>query len=55
MRFFIATILAFGVGFAQATNFQVSVGSGGFVYTPNTVQAKAGDTVEFIVTGVCNV
>lgn len=28
------------------------VGAGGFVYSPNMVEAVAGDTVEFVVTGV---
>jgi plastocyanin len=37
---------------ANAANFQVQVGQSGLSYTPNTVMANAGDTVEFIVDGV---
>ena len=48
----VATLLVFGVTLVQAINHRVTVGTGGFVYNPNTVQAAAGDTVEFIVNGV---
>lgn len=52
MKSVIATLIVFGVTLAQAINHQVTVGTGGFVYNPNTVQAAAGDTIEFIVNGV---
>ena len=37
---------------AHANNFQVNVGQGALVYSPNTVSANIGDTVEFIFDGV---
>ena len=37
---------------ANAANFQVNVGQGGLVYSPNTVTANVGDTVEFVFDGV---
>ena len=53
MKSIISAIVVCGVTLlAQATNFQVTVGVGGFVFTPDTVEAVSGDTVEFIVTGV---
>jgi len=52
MKITIATILLLGAGLAWAENHQVMVGAGGFVFTPNTLTANPGDTVEFIVTGV---
>ena len=52
MNSVVATLLVFGVTLAQGINHKVTVGTGGFVYNPNTVQAAAGDTVEFIVNGV---
>jgi plastocyanin len=39
---------------ARADNFAVNVGVGGLIFTPNTVNANAGDTIEFIVSGVCD-
>lgn len=42
-----------GATLVAAENFMVTVGSGGLVYNPDTVTANAGDTVEFVVTGVC--
>ena len=52
MKSVVATLLVLGVTLTQAINHQVTVGTGGFVYNPNTVQAAAGDTIEFIVNGV---
>lgn len=53
MKSIISAIVVYGVTLlAQATNFQVNVGVGGVVFTPNTVKAMPGDTVEFIVAGV---
>ena len=52
MRFILATILAFGAVLANADNYRVMVGAGGFVFNPTTVMADAGDTIEFVVTGV---
>lgn len=53
MKSIFAGIVVLGSTLAAAENFMVTVGSGGFVYNPNTVTANAGDTVEFVVTGVC--
>ena len=36
----------------EAANHQVMVGLTGFTYSPNSVTAAVGDTIEFIVTGV---
>jgi plastocyanin len=53
MKFIVAAILVFaGVLSVEATNFQVTVGTGGLKYNPSTVNAAVGDTVEFIVDGV---
>lgn len=45
-------VLLFSISFVHATNFQVRLGVGGLIYNPNTVTAVAGDTIEFLVTGV---
>ena len=37
---------------ANAANFQVKVGASGLTYQPDTITANAGDTIEFIVSGV---
>jgi len=52
MKSIISAIFLCGLTLVQATNFQVTVGKGGFVYSPTTVEAVSGDTIEFIVTGV---
>lgn len=53
MKSIISAVVVCGVALlTQAANFQVKVGAGGLVYSPSTVEAVAGDTVEFIVTGV---
>jgi len=52
MKSIVAGIALFAATLAVAENFMVTVGSGGLVYNPNTVIAKADDTVEFIVDGV---
>jgi plastocyanin len=53
MKSIISAIVVCGVMLlAQAANFQVTVGADGLVYSPDTVEAVSGDTVEFIVTGV---
>jgi len=52
MKTLFAALLVFGITLAQAINHQVTVGTGGFVYNPNTIQAAAGDTIEFIVNGM---
>ena len=52
MKSIISAILFCGVTLVQATNFQVTVGKGGLVFNPTSVQAGSGDTIEFIVTGV---
>ena len=36
----------------HATNYQVEVGFNGLIYTPNSVAANAGDTLEFLFEGV---
>ena len=40
------------VSSAIAANHQVQVGGTSLTYSPNTVQAQPGDTIEFIVNGV---
>lgn len=54
MKSVIVAIIVFAGSLAQAANHRVTVGSGGFVFSPNTVSAGAGDTIEFVVTGVCS-
>ena len=52
MKSIVATIVVLGAMLARADNFMVTVGVGGFVFNPNMVTVDAGDTVEFVVTGV---
>jgi plastocyanin len=52
MKPIIAAIVVLGAILARAENHMVTLGVGGFVYNPNTITAVAGDTVEFVVTGV---
>jgi plastocyanin len=40
------------VAMIKADNYMVTVGQGGFVFNPTTVMADAGDTIEFVVSGV---
>jgi hypothetical protein len=54
MKSVLVAIVVFAGSLAQAANHIVNVGSGGFVYSPNTVMAAVGDTVEFVVDGVCS-
>jgi hypothetical protein len=53
MKSVLVAIIVFAGSLAQAVNHQVSVGSGGLVFNPNTVTAAVGDTIEFVVDGVC--
>lgn len=53
MKSFVAAIVVFASCLqAQAANHQVTVGTGGLIYNPDTVTADVGDTIEFIVNGV---
>jgi plastocyanin len=52
MKSIVAAIVVLGATLACAENHMVTLGVGGFVYNPNTITAVAGDTVEFVVTGV---
>lgn len=54
MKSVIVAIVVFTGSLAQAVNHMVTVGSGGLIYSPNTVSAAVGDTIEFVVTGVCS-
>ena len=51
MKLIFATI-AMAAAVVEAANHQVMVGLTGFTYSPNSVTAAVGDTIEFIVTGV---
>ena len=51
MKSIFVGIVVLGAALARADNYMVTVGSGGFVFNPNSVTVDAGDTVEFIVTG----
>jgi len=46
------TALVLSLAAVKAENHQVTVGQGGFVFTPNTVTAQTGDTIEFVFSGV---
>jgi plastocyanin len=52
MRAIIASIILFFACLVRAENHMVTVGQGGLVYNPTSVNANAGDTIEFVVTGV---
>ena len=52
MKSIIATVLCFYVSLVYAANHEVTVGTGGLIYNPNTVTAAVGDTIEFVVNGV---
>jgi plastocyanin len=43
----ILSLVFLGASVAQAANHVVTVGVGGVVYTPDSVTAAVGDTVEF--------
>ena len=48
MHFTLAPAILALATVASATTFQVNVGQNGLEYTPSTVNASVGDTVEFI-------
>jgi len=52
MQITIAILLVLAGILVKADNYKVTVGEGGLVYSPNSVEGDAGDTVEFVVTGV---
>jgi hypothetical protein len=52
MKTIAATILLSLASFAYADNYVVQVGATGLTFSPNSVTADAGDTIEFVVTGV---
>jgi hypothetical protein len=52
MKFIAATILLSLASFAYADNYVVMVGATGLTFSPNSVTADAGDTIEFVVVGV---
>jgi hypothetical protein len=52
MKLIAATILLSLVSIAYADNYVVMVGASGLTFSPNSVTADAGDTIEFIVVGV---
>ena len=51
-HFHLAALVTLFVSATYADNYQVNVGSTGLAFNPTTVQADAGDTVEFIFHGV---
>lgn len=48
----LSAILVLCASFAQATVFDVEVGKGGLIFTPDNVTAAIGDTVIFTFAGV---
>lgn len=52
MKFGLASLAIIAAATAEAANHQVMVGLTGLTYSPNSVTAPAGDTIEFIVSGV---
>jgi plastocyanin len=45
-------IMAAAVATVEAVNHQVTVGLTGLNFSPNSVTAAVGDTIEFVVSGV---
>jgi len=52
MKSAVTSLILFAASLAHATNFMVAVGVGGLTFNPTSVTANAGDTIEFVVTGV---
>jgi plastocyanin len=52
MKSLVGSIIVILGTVANAANFQVQVGASGLSYSPDTVMANTGDTIEFIVSGV---
>ena len=52
MKGSVAALFGLAISFVHAANHQVTLGLNGLVYSPNSVTAAVGDTIEFIVTGV---
>ena len=52
MKFGFATLAIIAAATVEAANHQVMVGLTGLTFSPNSVTAAMGDTIEFIVSGV---